>query len=364
MCGRARQSHASAVQGRNELNNAGNEKSDRGGDGGNGNSDYTNPRVLHDNLPPIPERNPQDYKVDNTNLSIGQMAVILHSATPNFTAQESCLHTPPPTISHSFAYFGFCPPGTSANPIPLRNAGRFYKASMSNARTEELAPSYARCLEGGRTCVLPCNGYYEWLSETKQEGGGKQPYYVYHKRDDDDNDDKSPMFLAAFYRDTRTGINDEYIRTFSLLTKASEDTPKKRMTWLHSRTPLIMDVNMARKWLLEGTAGFGGMRKMVTMGVGFVNESEIAWHPVDKKMSKAGVVDPDCHVKIKLEREKMKSISSFFSSENSSSSSSSSTLFKSSSPRSPSTSATKRKATTEKVKPSALNFFAPKKQKK
>jgi len=106
------------------------------------------------------------------------------------------------------------------------------------------------------------------------------------------------------------------------------------------------------------------MRKMVTMGVGFVNESEIAWHPVDKKMSKAGVVDPDCHIKIKLEREKMKSISSFFSSENSSSSSSSSTLFKSSSPRSPSTSATKRKATTEKVKPSALNFFAPKKQKK
>jgi putative SOS response-associated peptidase YedK len=70
-----------------------------------------------------------------------------------------------------------------------------------------------------RRCIVPVDGFFEWEATR----GGKQPYAIAMK-------DGSPFGLAGLWENWKDPANQEWIRTFTVVTVASNDgylTPKE-----------------------------------------------------------------------------------------------------------------------------------------
>ncbi|HEV2343792.1 MAG TPA: SOS response-associated peptidase [Actinocrinis sp.] len=122
-------------------------------------------------------------------------------------------------------------------------------AKMINARIESAAEksafkqSFAR-----RRCLLPADGYYEWLTLLPEPGaaasGGKgkpkprkQPYYIRPA-------EGGPLAFAGLYERWRDAEGRELWSTTILTTAAAES-----MTWLHDRMPLTVPSGGWDAWL-------------------------------------------------------------------------------------------------------------------
>ncbi len=122
-------------------------------------------------------------------------------------------------------------------------------AKMINARIESAAEksafkqSFAR-----RRCLLPADGYYEWLAlppapgEAAAGGKGKgkprkQPYYIRPI-------DGGPLAFAGLYERWRDAEGRELWST-SILTAAAAES----MAWLHDRMPLTVPSSGWDAWL-------------------------------------------------------------------------------------------------------------------
>ena len=122
-------------------------------------------------------------------------------------------------------------------------------AKMINARIESAAEksafkqSFAR-----RRCLLPADGYYEWLalppSPDDPPASGKakpkprkQPYYIRLA-------DGGPLAFAGLYERWRDAEGRELWSTTILTTAAGES-----MTWLHDRMPLTVPQAGWAAWL-------------------------------------------------------------------------------------------------------------------
>ncbi len=125
-------------------------------------------------------------------------------------------------------------------------------AKMINARIESAAEksafkqSFAR-----RRCLLPADGYYEWLAlppapEDPAAGGKtgkakpkprKQPYFITPAAG-------GPLALAGLYERWRDAEGRELWSTTILTTAASDS-----MTWLHDRMPLTVPHAGWEAWL-------------------------------------------------------------------------------------------------------------------
>lgn len=122
-------------------------------------------------------------------------------------------------------------------------------AKMINARIESAAEksafkqSFAR-----RRCLLPADGYYEWLALSPAEGtdagGGKgkpkprkQPYFIRPV-------EGGPLAFAGLYERWRDAEGRELWST-SILTAAAAGS----MTWLHDRMPLTVPSAGWDAWL-------------------------------------------------------------------------------------------------------------------
>ena len=127
-------------------------------------------------------------------------------------------------------------------------------AKMINARIESVAEksafkqSFAR-----RRCLLPADGYYEWLAlppaadaaaaaaaGTKSKAKPKprkQPYFVHPVAD-------GPLAFAGLYERWRDAEGNE-LWSASILTGAATD----RMAWLHDRMPLTVPRDAWTDWL-------------------------------------------------------------------------------------------------------------------
>lgn len=124
-------------------------------------------------------------------------------------------------------------------------------AKMINARIESAAEksafkqSFAR-----RRCLLPADGYYEWLAlpPAEQEPDGrkakpkprKQPYYIRP-------DDGGPLALAGLYERWRDAEGRELWSTTILTAAAAES-----LSWLHDRMPLTVPRDGWEAWLAPG----------------------------------------------------------------------------------------------------------------
>ncbi len=123
-------------------------------------------------------------------------------------------------------------------------------AKMINARIESAAEksafkqSFAR-----RRCLLPADGYYEWLvlppdpaaaaaaSSKAMPKPRKQPYYVRPVAG-------GPLAFAGLYERWRDAEGNE-LWSASILTGAATD----RMAWLHDRMPLTVPHDAWTAWL-------------------------------------------------------------------------------------------------------------------
>lgn len=114
-------------------------------------------------------------------------------------------------------------------------------AKMINARIESAAEksafkqSFAR-----RRCLLPADGYYEWLALPDASAKGKprkQPYYIRPA-------DGGPLAFAGLYERWRDAEGRELWSTTILTAAAAEP-----LAWLHDRMPLSVPHSRWNAWL-------------------------------------------------------------------------------------------------------------------
>ncbi|KAF9451316.1 DUF159-domain-containing protein [Macrolepiota fuliginosa MF-IS2] len=107
--------------------------------------------------------------------------------------------------------------------------------STTNARSENLVEGGGMwgSLRGTKRCVIPCQGYYEWLTKGKH----KIPHYTKRK-------DGGLMLLAGLYDSTI--IEGRTLWTFTIVTTDANND----FSWLHDRQPVILSSNEAvNEWL-------------------------------------------------------------------------------------------------------------------
>jgi putative SOS response-associated peptidase YedK len=113
-------------------------------------------------------------------------------------------------------------------------------ARMINARAETVAvkPSF-RAAFARRRCLIPADGYYEWMTEDKV----KQPYYIYRT-------DGGILAFAGIYelwRDSQVPEDDEnaWYWSASIITTQAEDEIGR----IHDRTPMTIAPGDWTDWL-------------------------------------------------------------------------------------------------------------------
>ncbi|MEM7765003.1 MAG: SOS response-associated peptidase [Pseudomonadota bacterium] len=117
--------------------------------------------------------------------------------------------------------------------VPFWAKDRKMAARMINARSETVAekPAYRKAF-ASRRCLVPADGYYEWIAET----GGKQPYYI-------SREDGAPIAMAGIWESWRD--EQASIETFSVLTMPSSGS----IEHLHHRMPVMLDDVATEHWL-------------------------------------------------------------------------------------------------------------------
>ncbi|KAL9710584.1 hypothetical protein Ac2012v2_006122 [Leucoagaricus gongylophorus] len=109
--------------------------------------------------------------------------------------------------------------------------------NTANARAENLAEGGGMwaSLRGSKRCVIPVQGYYEWLAKDKQ----KFPYFTKRK-------DGNVMLLAGLYDGATIEAQDRTLWTFTIVTTAANND----FSWLHDRQPVILSSTSAvLSWL-------------------------------------------------------------------------------------------------------------------
>ena len=104
-----------------------------------------------------------------------------------------------------------------------------------NAKSETVArlPTFREAYQK-RRCILPVDGFYEW----RATGQGRQPYAIAMK-------DGSPFGIAALWENWRDPAMQDWLRTFVVLTTASNDLVAR----IHDRMPVILKPGGYERWL-------------------------------------------------------------------------------------------------------------------
>lgn len=115
-------------------------------------------------------------------------------------------------------------------------------ARMINARAETVATSPAfRGPFRSRRCVIPVDGFYEWL---RRPDGSRQPYHIAGV-------DGSPLALAGLWSSWRDpGTDGLPLRTCAIITT----TPNVLFAKVHDRMPVILGPEQWPLWL-DSTLG-------------------------------------------------------------------------------------------------------------
>jgi len=116
---------------------------------------------------------------------------------------------------------------------------RSRQAQQINARAEEVAkkPAYREAYRK-RHCLVPVDGYYEWVGPPKR----RMPIW-FHRADD------GVMLLAGLWEDWKNKASGEARRTFTVLTRDAKGLSAN----YHDRMPVIVPRAYEDTWLLTGT---------------------------------------------------------------------------------------------------------------
>lgn len=215
--------------------------------------------------------------------------------------------------------------GTERRPHPLPVDADFSVSAhyaMFNARSETLCdkPSFRGLVRHGQTCVVPLEGYYEWLPP-RPHARKKQPYFIRRK------DAQRPLLMAGVWARVKTGrrvhkagvaqAEDETLTSFAILT--TEAHPD--YAWLHPRQPVMLwDTAVAREWLRSPNAALvARLRSVPVHGSGNGDDRQrplwetaaLSVHPVTTRMNACAYQGDDCTSEVTLET--VPSVASFFS---------------------------------------------------
>jgi len=180
------------------------------------------------------------------------------------------------------------------------------------------ADDYKRVFKGllrRKHCVVPVDGWYEWLDTPdpgKPNTTFKQPYFIRLASGE-------PLLLAGLYdvwRDKSArvepdeaaeGDEENRLYSYTLLTTASS----KKMQWLHHRMPCVLpSAEDAAAWLdaCHPRRAEGSEPALSHSGYG---QDDLVWHPVSRKMSKLGYQEAGCSSAVKVKT--APTLTSFFS---------------------------------------------------
>jgi putative SOS response-associated peptidase YedK len=113
-------------------------------------------------------------------------------------------------------------------------------ARMINARAETVAVKPAfRAAFAKRRCLIPADGYYEWVTE----GKAKQPFYIYRT-------DGGILAFAGIYELWRNSLvpddhEDAWYWSASIITTQATD----EIGQIHDRTPMVIGPESWTDWL-------------------------------------------------------------------------------------------------------------------
>lgn len=113
------------------------------------------------------------------------------------------------------------------------------KASTFNARIETVAkaPTYRDAFHA-RRCAIFADGFYEWRADAD---GGKTPLWI-HRADDE------PFVFAGLWDVWESPSGDETVTSATIVTQPAAGF----LAAIHSRMPVVLDVERARRWLEPG----------------------------------------------------------------------------------------------------------------
>jgi putative SOS response-associated peptidase YedK len=119
--------------------------------------------------------------------------------------------------------------------IPVWAKDRSIASKTFNARSETLLERSAfRTLVGGRRCVIPASGFYEW----QKAGKGKQPLYIHRAGG-------GPIALAGLWTEWTDPETGERVTSHTVITCP----PNELMAQYHNRMPAILEGDALIQWL-------------------------------------------------------------------------------------------------------------------
>jgi putative SOS response-associated peptidase YedK len=125
------------------------------------------------------------------------------------------------------------------------------KLSTFNARIETVAkaPTYRDAFHA-RRCAIFADGFYEWRTD---KDGGKTPLWI-HRADDE------PFVFAGVWDLWQSPSGDETLASASIITQPANAF----MSAIHSRMPVVLDVERARAWLAPGERPTSALLELLT----------------------------------------------------------------------------------------------------
>ncbi|KIO23511.1 hypothetical protein M407DRAFT_109510 [Tulasnella calospora MUT 4182] len=145
-----------------------------------------------------------------------------------------------------------------------------------NARSEALIDGDTgiwASLKGKKRCIVPVNGYFEWL----KKGNQRLPYYM--KRKDD-----KPLLLAGLW--DVTTLEDQKFPTYSftIITTSSNS----QLSFIHDRMPVFLEDEASVQTWLDPKTGWG--KELAQMLKPY--DHEVSAYQVPKEIGKVGTNDP------------------------------------------------------------------------
>lgn len=161
-----------------------------------------------------------------------------------------------------------------------------YKLINARAETIDTTPSY-RTAFAKRRCLVVAHGFYEWRTLAPKR---KQPFAI-AKSDD------TPMALAGVWENWKDPTTGEWIRSVAIVTTEANQA----LASLHDRMPVVLQPADFGLWLGERPSAPDQLKALLTPST----EAFTLW-PVDPRMNRVQVDDPQVLLPIELPAEKLR----------------------------------------------------------
>ncbi|KAL1659586.1 hypothetical protein GGF50DRAFT_64956 [Schizophyllum commune] len=128
--------------------------------------------------------------------------------------------------------------------IPHWSKEDTYQMNTINARAENLLEGGGMwaSLKGSKRCIVPCEGYYEWLTKSPKT---KLPHFLKHKSN-------HLMYFAGLWDCVHLPNSSTPLYTFSIITTSAPSA----YAWLHDRQPVILSSAKEIETWLNPTLGW------------------------------------------------------------------------------------------------------------